>query len=305
MTRRYRSNPAVVPIPFPVPIPITQEQAPQIPPPSPTAIQFTCFGIPIYQQVKTPTPYAVTNVESKNVFQGCSGDTCFTGVEGVVMKGYVFLPVNIYAYIFACEAPISEIQETQTIIVVTESTQLYNTDRLIEINQVVQGQFIDKSEVLTISYGDVNITGINYVRFAQTGLQIATKFSVPLYDRISVFKTPFEITAGNTIYVEIAQKGRPELSAIVDFMQSLSAEISRVTETDYIAINKNGQLTNIMNTQAENQISLQTIFSIKFGEFYKFNIDNILTQTQIETEIGQQLYVDNITFETQLTVQQS
>jgi len=305
VTRRYRSNPAVIPVPFPVPLPITQEEVTKIPPPSPTAIQFTCFGIPIYQQVKTPTPYAIANVKSKNVFQGCSGDTCFTGVEGVIMKGYAFLPVNIYAYIFACEAPISEIQETQTIIVMTESTQLYNTDRLIEINQVVQGQFKDKSEVLTISYGDVNITGINYVRFAQTGLQIATKFSVPLYDRISVFKTPFEVITGNTLYLEIEQKGRPELSAIVDFMQSLSAKISRATETDYITINENGQLTNIVNTQTENQIALQTIFNIKVGKSSPLTTNNILIEGIIDFTIGQQLYVDNITFETQLTVQQS
>ena len=303
MTRRYRSNPAVIPFPFPVPVPITETTQQITKPPSPTAIQFTCFGIPIYQSLSVPTPYVVANVKSTNVFQGCSGDTCVQGVVGVDIKGYVFLPVNSYAFIFACEAPISETQETQTIIVLKESTQLYNTEKAIEINQLVQGQFVDKSEVLSISYGDVNITGINYLSFTQTGLQIATKFSVPLYDRLSVFKTPFEIIAGNTIYLEIAGKGRPELSAIVDFMQSLDAKISRLTQTDYLTINEKGGLTNVENTQAENQISMQVMFSIAFGHWYQFNVDNILTQTEIETEIGKQLHANNIIFETELTIQ--
>ena len=136
MTRRYRSNPAVIPFPFPVPVPITQETKQQITPPSPTAIQFTCFGIPIYQRPSVPKPYAEVNAISQNTFYGCSGDTCFEAVEGLEIKGYVFLPLNLYAYIFACEgqteSQTSEIQGTQTIIVITESTQLYDTDQVIQ-----------------------------------------------------------------------------------------------------------------------------------------------------------------------------
>jgi len=308
VTRRYRSNPAVIPVPFPVPLPITQKEVPSIPPPSPTAIQFTCFGIPIHQHPTVPSPYVVVNVVSKNTFYGCSGDTCFQGAIGVDIKSYVFLPVNLFAYIFACEAPIpgtSEIQETQTIIVITENTPLYNTDEVKQVNQIIQGQFTDKSEVLSISYGDVNIRDINYLAFIQTGLQIATKFSVPLCDRISVFKTPFEIAVAKTIHLEIVGKGRPELSAIVDFMQTLDAEISRIIETDYQEIDQKGEVTSIISKPIQNQLPLQVMPSVEFGESYQFGTNNILIQAEIEAVIGEQLYADNIIFETELEIQQS
>ena len=306
MTRRYRSNPAVVPIPFPVPLPITQEVTQQIPPPSPTAIQFTCFGIPVYQSPSVPKPYAVVNVVSRNTFYGCSGEACFAGVEGVDIKAYVFLPVNLYAYIFACEAPLQEEtapQETQTIIDIKENTPLYNTDEVTEINQIIQGQFKDKSEILSISYGDLNIRDINYLSFIQTELQIATKYSIPLCNRISVFKTPFEIAVAETIQFEITGKERPEISAIVNFMQYLGAEIGKLIETDYQEIGQNGELTNVIGTPIQNQLPLQVMPDVVFGESYQFNIDNVLVQTEIETEIGEQLYVSNIIFETELTVQ--
>jgi hypothetical protein len=305
VTRRYRSNPAVIPIPFPVPVPTTVEEVKKIPPPSPTAIQFTCFGIPVYQSLSVPKPYAVVNVVSRNVFYGCSGDTCFTGVEGVDIKGFVFLPVNLFAYIFACEAPLTEEQETQTIIVITESKPLYNTDKVTQINQIIQGQFTDKSEVLSISYGDVNIRDTNYLSFIQTGLQIATKFSMSFCDRISVFKTPFEIAVAKIIYLEIVGKGRPELTAIADFMQTLQTEISGIIQTNYQTIEPNGKLTNVIGTPIQNQLPLQVSPSVMFGESYQFRTDDILIQTEMETEIGEQLYTDGIEFETEITVQQS
>ena len=329
MTRRYRSNPAVVPVPFPVPLPITQEQAPQIPPPSPTAIQFTCFGIPVYQRPSVPNSYAEVNTTSQNTFYGCSGDTCFEAVEGLIIKGYVFLPLNLYAYIFACEgqteSQTSEIQGTQTIIVITESTQLYNTDQVIQINQVIQGQFKDKSEVLTISYGDIDIKDINHLSFIRTGLQIATIFSIPLYDRLSVFKTPFKIVVPQTFYLEANKNEILRLFTVINFMQSLDAEISKLIQTEYQIINQKGGLTNVVSKPVQNQLPLQIMPSITFGDSYQFqnqlppqimpgiifgksyglNADTILTQTQIETEIGEPLYVNNITFETELTIQQS
>ncbi|CAD98960.1 hypothetical protein AFV1_ORF307 [Captovirus AFV1] len=307
MTRRYRSNPAVIPVPFPVPLPITEQTTPQIPPPSPTAIQFTCFGIPIYQSPSVPKSYAVVNVVSHNVFYGCSGDTCFEGVEGVDIRSFVFLPINLFAYIFACEAPLEtqETQGTQTIIVITESKPLYNTDKVTQVNQIVQGQFTDKSEVLSINYGDVNVTDINYLSFIQTGLQIATKFTLPLCDRISIFKTPFELAVAKTLYLEIVGKERPELTAILDFMQSLDAEISGIIETDYQEIEPNGKLTDVISKPIQNQLPLQILPGLILGESYQFNTNNILMQTEIETEIGEQLYTDGITFETELTVKQS
>jgi len=305
VTRRYRSNPAVVPVPFPVPVPIT-EVAPTIPPPSPTAIQFTCFGIPVYQHPSVPSSYAVVNVVSHNIFYGCSGDTCFQGVEGVDIRSYVFLPVNLFAYIFACEAPLeSQTSETQTIIVITESIQLYNIDKVTQINQVVQGQFPDKSEVLSINYGDVNITDINYLSFIQTRLQIATKFSVSFCDRISTFKTPFETAVAKTLYLEIVGKGRPEFTVVADFIQSLEAEISNIIETDYQEIEQDGKLTSIISTPIQNQLPLQILPGVSFGESYQFKTDDILIQAETETEIGEQLYADNITFETELVIQQS
>jgi len=307
VTRRYRSNPAVIPVPFPVPLPITEEVQ-KIKPPSPTAIQFTCFGIPIYQHPTVPSTYAVVNVVSRNVFYGCSGDTCFEGVEGIDIKAYVFLPVNLFAYIFACEAPTpetSEEQETQTIIVITENTPLVNVDRVTQVNQVVQGQFADKSEVLSISYGDVNIQDANYLSFIRTELQIATKFSLSFCDRIFTFKTPFEIAVAKTIYLAIEGKERPKLDVVVDFMQTLQAEISSIIETDYQEIEPNGKLTNTIGTPVQNQLPLQVLPSVAFGQSYGLSTDGILTQTELETEIGEQLYTDNIVFETELEIQQS
>jgi hypothetical protein len=237
VTRRYRSNPAVIPFPFPVPVPITETTQQITKPPSPTAIQFTCFGIPIYQRPSVPKSYAEVNAISQNAFYGCSGDTCFEAVEGLELKGYVFLPLNLYAYIFACEGQIesqtSETQQTQTIIVITESTQLYDTDQIVQINQPIQGQFKDKSEVLTISYGNVNIKDINYLSFIRTGLQIATIFSISFYDRISVFKTPFEVEIPKVFYLVTDIKEIPKIYAILNFMQSLDAEISQLIETEY------------------------------------------------------------------------
>ena len=327
MTRRYRSNPAVIPFPFPVPVPITQETKQQITPPSPTAIQFTCFGIPIYQRPSVPKPYAEVNAISQNTFYGCSGDTCFEAVEGLEIKGYVFLPLNLYAYIFACEgqteSQTSEIQGTQTIIVITESTQLYDTDQIVQINQPIQGQFKDKSEVLTISYGNVNIKDINYLSFIRTGLQIATIFSIPFYDRISVFKTPFEVEIPKVFYLVTDIKERPKIYAILNFMQSLDAQISQLIETEYQTIDQKGDITNVLSNpvqnqlplqiipditfgksyQFQNQLPLQIIPSITFGESHQFNTDVILTQTEVETVIGEQLYANNIIFETELIIQ--
>lgn len=275
MTRRYRSNPAVIPVPFPVPLPIAEQAPPTTPPPSPQTIPFTCFRISVYQTLSVPRPYAIANVSSRNVFSGCSGDVCFTCVEGVILKGYVFLSASTYAFIFACEAQLQQAEEQNVIIDVTENNQLYNFDTATQLNEVIQGQFVDKSEILEIIYGHVNVSGTNYLSFTQTELHIGIGFSFSFYDRISVFNTPFELITAKSVYLETS-------GIHIDILSDLAPGESY---------------------QFQTQLQFESMSELVIGESYQSDTGGILIQTEQQFEIGEQLYADNIIFKTELTIQ--